>query len=148
MRRLAIATLAALAAVTAGVTLLGSPALAQGDESPDSTMVTTVVDEVRSDASDDERPVDVARVDVLQVSGLFDPILLDEVESAIERADEEGSQALILQVNSRGTVVSDERRRGSDRTRRERAGPDRGLGRADRRPLLRVRPRRSSPWPT
>ena len=68
---------------------------------------STIASDVQVDPTADETLVDVARVDVLQVSGLFDPILLAEVESAIERADDEGSQALILQVNSRGTVVSD-----------------------------------------
>jgi membrane-bound serine protease (ClpP class) len=57
--------------------------------------------------SDDE--VTVAAVDVLQVSGFFDEILVSEIESAIGRADDSGSQALILQVNSRGTVVDDDR---------------------------------------
>jgi membrane-bound serine protease (ClpP class) len=44
---------------------------------------------------------------VLQVSGFIDPILVDAIESAIDRAEREGSQALILQVNSEGTVVDD-----------------------------------------
>ncbi len=82
MRRLAIGLLTAVA----GLTVFGSDASAQSSEPV----------------------VDVARVDVLQVSGLFDPILVDEVESGIARADREGSQALILQVNSDGTVVSDD----------------------------------------
>lgn len=46
-------------------------------------------------------------VDVLQVDGLFDDILVEEIGSAIDRAESDGSQALILQVNSRGAVVSD-----------------------------------------
>lgn len=48
---------------------------------------------------------ELAPVDVLQVSGLFDEILVDSIDEAIERADEGGAQALILQVNSRGAVV-------------------------------------------
>ncbi|WP_154723556.1 NfeD family protein [Ilumatobacter coccineus] len=56
--------------------------------------------------SDDTEP-DLS-VDVLQVSGLFDDILVDSVNDAIERADDDGAQALILQINSRGTVVSDD----------------------------------------
>jgi membrane-bound serine protease (ClpP class) len=81
MRRLAITVLASLAALS----LFGSPAGAQ---------------------SDDTEP-DLS-VDVLQVSGLFDDILVDSVNDAIERADDDGAQALILQINSRGTVVSDD----------------------------------------
>ena len=56
---------------------------------------------------DDDR-VDVARIDVLQVSGYFDPIVVESIESAIDRAADERSQALILQVNSNGTLVSDD----------------------------------------
>jgi membrane-bound serine protease (ClpP class) len=44
-------------------------------------------------------------VDVLQVSGLIDPIVVAAIDDAIERAVDDGSQALVLQVNSRGAVV-------------------------------------------
>ena len=50
----------------------------------------------------------IAPVDVLQVSGFMDDILVAEIRDAIERADEGGAQALILQVNSDGTVVDDD----------------------------------------
>lgn len=46
-------------------------------------------------------------VDVLQVSGLFDEIVVDSIGDAIEESAANGSQALILQVNSRGAVVGD-----------------------------------------
>ncbi len=81
MRRLLIAMLAAIGA--AG--MLASPAGAQ-----------------------DDAEVEEARVDVLQVSGLFDEIIVAEIGDAIDRAEEQGSQALILQVDSRGAVVSDD----------------------------------------
>ncbi len=55
----------------------------------------------------DARP-QVEPVDVLQVSGLFDEIVVASIGDAIDRADEIGSQALVLQVDSRGAVVSDE----------------------------------------
>jgi membrane-bound serine protease (ClpP class) len=42
---------------------------------------------------------------VLQVSGLIDPIVIGAIDDAIERAVDDGSQALVLQVNSRGAVV-------------------------------------------
>ena len=80
MRRLLIVMLAAIAAFGA----VGSSAAAQDD-----TAVT-------------------APVDVLQVNGLFDDIVVEEIGAAIDRADEQGSQALILQVDSRGAIVSDE----------------------------------------
>ncbi len=50
----------------------------------------------------------VGRVDVLQVSGLIDPILVQSIRDAIDTAESEGSQALVLQVNSQGTVISDD----------------------------------------
>lgn len=50
----------------------------------------------------------VAPVDVLQVDGLFDDIIVTEIGDAIDRAVDNGSQALVLQVNSRGAVVSDQ----------------------------------------
>ena len=82
MRRLAIGLLSA----AAGARLLaaggGSPAGAQDEP--------------------DDRP---APVDVLQVSGLFDPIVVDAIDDAIERSVADGAQALILQVNTRGAVV-------------------------------------------
>lgn len=80
MRRLLIALLAGIAACG----LLAAPAAAQ-------------------DTGDS-----VAPVDVLQVSGLFDDIVVAEIHDAIDRSLADGSQALILQVDSRGSVVSDE----------------------------------------
>jgi len=56
-------------------------------------------------AQDDEP---VPSVDVLQVSGLFDDIIVAEIGDSIERSDEQGAQALVLQVNSRGAVVGDD----------------------------------------
>ncbi len=49
---------------------------------------------------------DLAPVDVLQVSGLFDRIVVDSITDAIDRAESTGSSALILQLNSRGATVS------------------------------------------
>jgi membrane-bound serine protease (ClpP class) len=82
VRRLLIALLGAIA-------LLGfaAPASAQGD---------------------DAAAPGVPPVDVLQVSGLFDDIIVAEIGDAIDRAAERGSQALVLQVDSRGAVVSDD----------------------------------------
>jgi membrane-bound serine protease (ClpP class) len=86
VRRLAIGLLTLMA----GLTLLAPGAGAQ------------------EPTDDADGTADVGRIDVLQVSGFIDPILVDAIESAIERADREGSQALILQVNSDGTVVDDD----------------------------------------
>ncbi|MGE5210149.1 MAG: NfeD family protein [Acidobacteriota bacterium] len=59
-------------------------------------------------AQDESDAAPVGRIDVLQVSGFFDPILVEAIDGAIDRAERDGSQALILQVNSDGTVVDDD----------------------------------------
>lgn len=45
-------------------------------------------------------------VDVFEVSGLLDAVMVDEIAKAIDRASSGDAQALILQMNSRGAVVS------------------------------------------
>jgi membrane-bound serine protease (ClpP class) len=50
-----------------------------------------------------------APVDVVQVSGLVDEILVDEITQSIERASTNGAQALVLQMNTGGAVVSRDR---------------------------------------
>jgi membrane-bound serine protease (ClpP class) len=47
-------------------------------------------------------------VDVIEVSGLLDAPLLDFIERSIQRAETDGSQALVLQMDSTGAVVDDE----------------------------------------
>ena len=80
MRRLAIGLLSAAAG--AGLVAAGgdAPAVAQEQQ-------------------------ELGTVDVLQVSGLFDPIVVGAIDEAIERSVDDGSQALILQVNTRGAVI-------------------------------------------
>lgn len=48
-------------------------------------------------------------VDVFKVTGLIDGVLADAIEKAIDRAEKNGSQALVLQMNSKGAVVSRDR---------------------------------------
>jgi hypothetical protein len=50
---------------------------------------------------------------VLQVTGLFDGVVIEAIDDAIERAASDGSQALILQVNSGGSIASARRDDGS-----------------------------------
>lgn len=92
MRRLLIGLLGGIALVGATT----ATAAAQDDTNTDGDGGGTVVE-----------VDDVPPVDVLQVSGLFDDIVVDEIEDAIVRAAEKGSQALILQVDSSGAVVGD-----------------------------------------
>lgn len=92
MRRLAIALLT----MAAGLSMFGGAANAQTDNESNG------VDTVTTPGG-----ADIAPVDVLQVSGFVDDILIDEISNAIERAQNGGAQALILQVNSDGTIVDD-----------------------------------------
>lgn len=47
----------------------------------------------------------LAPVDVVEVNGLIDTILADTIEKSITRATTNGSQAVILQVDSNGAVI-------------------------------------------
>lgn len=51
----------------------------------------------------------LAPVDVVEVSGLVDSIVADNISSALERSQTNGAQAVILQLNSRGAVIGRER---------------------------------------
>jgi membrane-bound serine protease (ClpP class) len=51
----------------------------------------------------------LAPVDVFEVSGLLDSVMVDAIEDAIATSESNGSQALILQLNTGGAVVSDQR---------------------------------------
>ena len=107
MRRLAI-VLVALGGVLGvlGVSSGASPVSAQ---TPGSDVVDGAVD----DGSGDDGSVDLGlpAVDVLQVSGLIDSIVADEIERALERAADDGSQAIILQINSKASVIGRDRMR-------------------------------------
>lgn len=100
MRRLLIA----LVAVVGGLGILAGSATASTDSSaPVDTGADTRVDAVVTAQEDAALGLDP--VDVLQVTGLVDPIVVDEIERALDRASEAGSQALVLQMNTRASVV-------------------------------------------
>jgi membrane-bound serine protease (ClpP class) len=71
-------------------------------------LAITATPAAAQDEVDTGDTVDVPPVDVLQVAGLFDDIIVSEIDAAIDRAVADGSQALVLQVDSRGAVVPDE----------------------------------------
>ena len=48
-------------------------------------------------------------VSVIEVSGLLDRVLVDFVETQITKAERQGAVALVLQLNSDGAVVADDR---------------------------------------
>ncbi len=50
--------------------------------------------------------VNAAPVDVFKVTGLIDSVLADGIDKAIDRAVNNKSQALVIQMNSKGAVVS------------------------------------------
>ena len=60
-------------------------------------------------ATSDPPVVATAGVDVVQISGLLDGITVDAWRRAIDRAEAGGAQALVVQLNSKGAVVSAER---------------------------------------
>jgi len=96
VRRLAITILIAPLLGLAGLSLLSPSAHA-------STPPTTGT----GDTSDAVDASQLAPVHVLQVSGIFDKIIVRSIEDAIDNAESSGAEALILQLTSRGAVVSD-----------------------------------------
>ncbi|MGK2949480.1 MAG: NfeD family protein [Acidimicrobiales bacterium] len=52
---------------------------------------------------------DAGFVQVIEVSGLLDRVLVDFVETQISQAEDDGALALVLQLNSPGAVVNDAR---------------------------------------
>ena len=80
MRRLPITFLSAVALATV---LVVAPASAQPSDDP-------------------------GVADVIEVSGWLDPVLADFIRDGLEAAEDGGSRALILQVNSPGVLISDE----------------------------------------
>ncbi len=95
MRRLVIALLGGPLVALAGL----ASGAAVASSTPDSTVPSgSDVGSVTDDA--------LAPVDVLQVTGLFDGVVIEAIDDAIDRAVGDGSQALILQVNSGGSIAS------------------------------------------
>jgi membrane-bound serine protease (ClpP class) len=73
-----------LGAVLLGGALLAAPALA---------------------AQESDQP---APLDVVEVSGLLDPVVADFISKSIDRAEDDGAQALVIQFNSRKAVIDDD----------------------------------------
>lgn len=99
MRRLAITLLVAPFAGLVGLSILGATASAGSPTGSTVPPDSSVTDSGSASA-------DLAPVDVLQVSGLFDEVTVQSIEDAIDRSEANGSQALILQLNTGGSVVS------------------------------------------
>ncbi|MGA0959284.1 MAG: NfeD family protein [Ilumatobacteraceae bacterium] len=102
MRRLAILLVAA-----GGVLgVLGVSSVSA--QAPSTDVGGSSVADGATDGSDD---LGLPAVDVLQVSGLVDSIVADEIERALERAVTDGSQAIVLQINSKASVIGRDKMR-------------------------------------
>jgi membrane-bound serine protease (ClpP class) len=88
VRRLAIALSGLL---LSGLAVLAVGSVAAAQETPE--------------ASDGAEPA----VDIVEMSGLVDDVVADDVTKAIARAERDGAEALVIQLNSKGAVVSAER---------------------------------------
>jgi membrane-bound serine protease (ClpP class) len=105
VRRLAIAVLAAPLVAVAALSLSGTAGATAPATVPPS-------EPAAGETTDTGTTTDaLTPVDVLQVTGLFDHVVVDAIDHAIERAVDNGSQALILQVNSGGAIVSNDEMR-------------------------------------
>ncbi len=89
-----LATTSSTTAVTTTGTTAGATAGA--------TTGTTATPGAAGTSSSSAEP---APVDVLKVSGLLDPIVADNIEQAIGRAETDGAQALVVQLTTDGAVV-------------------------------------------
>ena len=60
-------------------------------------------------AQENREPLDPGYVEVFEVSGLLDQVLASALEDSITDAQTSGANALILQLNSKQAVISNER---------------------------------------
>jgi membrane-bound serine protease (ClpP class) len=106
VRRLAIALISAALALATGLGLAGAEAHASAPDVGSRTVAASPPTDPPSTDSGSGNAADLAPVDVLQVSGLFDAVVVDSIEQAIDRSEHNGSQALILQLSTTGATVS------------------------------------------
>lgn len=102
MRRLAIALagLGLVSGLAMTLAISATPAVAQPTNSTVPTPTTGAV-------APEPAPGTVAPVDVIEATGLFDQILVEHVTDAIASAERNGSQALVIQMDTPGATVSD-----------------------------------------
>ncbi len=80
--------MASLALVAVGLTLLAVPAGAQEEQ------------------QEDDAPARI--VDVVEVSGYIDPVMADFLRKAIDKAEEDDVEALVIQLDSHGDLLPDD----------------------------------------
>ncbi len=62
--------------------------------------------------SDEDQPLDLGPagfVDVIEVNGLLDPVMVDFIDRSLDASESGGSKAVVLQMESDGHAVDDER---------------------------------------
>ena len=104
MRRLAITIMVTSFVWLLGASIAGTMGTASASAAS-SQSSTAAGGAVTADAT---TAAELAPVDVLQVTGLFDEIIVRSIEDAIARSEGNASQALILQMDTSGSVVSRE----------------------------------------
>ncbi len=105
-----------LVAVALGFLALVSPAASASTEPSPETTTTTAAAE---GATDD----DPGRVSVIKAEGLIDPVLADFIERSVRDGERAGVIAVVIQLDSTGSVVSGERLERLARTVRDASVP-------------------------
>lgn len=114
MRRLVIALLGgpllAVAGAASGMALAGpiDPVTVGSSARPASVASVDTTTPADDQTEGQATAEGLAPVDVLQVTGLFDRVVIGAIDDAIAEAERDGSQALILQINSGGTIAGPE----------------------------------------
>ena len=85
-----------LTAALGGLALMGAESASAASDVPAPVAESTVAESL-------------VTVDVQEVSGLLDEIQAQAIEKALDRSAAEGAQALVFQINTRGSVLSRER---------------------------------------
>ncbi|MFM8958411.1 MAG: NfeD family protein [Actinomycetota bacterium] len=94
-----------LAAAVLSLALFFGVGAVSAQEAAESATEAAVVPQETDDAAA------LAKVDVFEVSGLIDSVVANGIERAVERSSVNGAQALVLQLNSRGAVIDEQRMR-------------------------------------
>lgn len=94
-RRPAVPAVAGALAVLIGSALMGASLLAPAAAA-----------QTRTQAPTQTTTPSAAPIDVIEVSGLIDPVEVDFIDHALTKAASDGAQALVIQLNTTGATVS------------------------------------------
>lgn len=108
---LGLAVLVALASSTGSAGAVS--ATAEPDDAGTATSVTSTVEAstigVAEDEADGAAADEPTRVSVIKAEGLIDPVLADFIERSVRHAERTGMVAVVVQLDSSGSVVSADR---------------------------------------